>query len=399
MNEKLLTVGALTREIKRLLGESFGALWIEGEISGFKLHSSGHAYFMLKDAAAQLSCVMWKGNVSRSSVALRDGMKLHAFGNIEVYEPQGKYQLIVSAVKIAGEGELQQQFEQLKARLLAEGLFDLGRKRRLPTYPQRIGIVTSPTGAVIEDMKTVAARRWPLAELVLIPVKVQGTGAGQEIASAIEQFNRLPGIDLMVVGRGGGSLEDLWAFNEEVVARAIFNSRLPVVSAVGHEVDYTIADMVADLRAPTPSAAMEIILPDREQVIELVEQLGQRLRRTLSVKQRNLIEQVNTLAHHWAFRQPINLVMMAAQRVDEFHARMLTATSSGLTERKQRLARLQELLTAYHPQHILERGFSIVRDDQGHIVRHAKLLHKDSHISLTFAEGSAEASVTTISSP
>lgn len=398
MSDSVRTVSELTREIKRLLGESFGGVWIEGELSGFKIHSSGHAYFTLKDAHAQLSCAMWKQSVLRSNLAaLKDGVKVHAFGNIEVYEPQGKYQLIVASLRTAGVGELQQRFEQLKAQLQSEGLFELARKRRLPAYPHVIGIVTSPTGAVIQDMKTVAARRWPLAQLVLVPVKVQGEGAAQEIAGGIKRLNHEPGVELILVGRGGGSLEDLWAFNEEVVARAIFASKLPVVSAVGHEVDFTIADLVADVRAPTPSAAMEMILPDREQVRELVSELNRRLAKAVADRQREGRERVIALAHHWAFRQPLNLVLFAAQRVDDLQGRLQNVCTATLEQKRQALEQTQQLLTAYHPQHILARGFSIVKDARGNVLRGTQQLKSGDSISIQLADGAATADVTSVS--
>jgi exodeoxyribonuclease VII large subunit len=281
----------------------------------------------------------------------------------------------------------------LKARLQAEGLFDSARKRSLPKFPRSIGIVTSPTGAVIHDMQTIAARRWPATQLVLRPVKVQGEGAAAEIAQAIGEFNRSAAVDIIIVGRGGGSLEDLWAFNEEVVARAIFESKIPVVSAVGHEVDFTIADFVADLRAPTPSAAMELILPDREQVIDELANLRARLARALSEQQRYLRAQLEALTQHWAFRQPLNLVVMAAQRVDDLESRLQRSFGREIADKQAELGRLIELLQAYRPQAVIERGYAIARDPRGAVVRDASTLKPGDLLSLTLAKGEAQTTV------
>lgn len=250
-----LSVTDATRMIKTLLETTLPMMWIEGEISNFTHHSSGHMYFSLKDPTSQISCVMWKGRNRSMHFRPQDGMKVLVNGRVTVYERRGNYQLDVWQMLPGGVGALQQAFEQLKIRLSEEGLFDEKYKRPLPKYPRRIGIVTSPTGAAIRDLHSVLSRRWPSAELILRPALVQGTGAAEDIARAIEEFNEYGEVDVLIVGRGGGSLEDLWAFNEEVVARAIFHSKLPIISAVGHEIDFTIADFVADLRAATPSAA------------------------------------------------------------------------------------------------------------------------------------------------
>lgn len=316
-HEKIYSVTEITHEIKRVISAGFGALWIEGELSGYKRHSSGHHYFTLKDGGAQISCAMWKMHASRLTFEPQDGVKVQAWGNLEVYEPAGRYQLIVLAMRPAGIGDLQQAFEAMVQKLRTEGLFALERKRPLPRFPEMIGLVTSADGAALHDMRTVAARRWPAAKLVLAPVKVQGAGAAEEIAAAVDAFNRDGEADVLIVGRGGGSLEDLWAFNEEIVARAIFRSQIPVVSAVGHEVDTTISDLVADVRAPTPSAAMELVLPDRDEVGEELAEYKRRLGGRSTELLRTSHHRLRLLAQHWALRQPVNLVHMAAQRLDE----------------------------------------------------------------------------------
>ncbi len=373
LEDKIYSVSEITREVKRVIQEGFGALWIEGEISGYKRHSSGHRYFTLKDGGAQLSCVMWKGSASRLAFEPADGMKVRAWGNLEVYEPR-RYQLMVALMRPEGVGELARLFQVLVEKLKAEGLFERARKRPLPAYPEIIGLVTSGDGAALHDMLTVAARRWPLAQLVLCPVKVQGTGAPEEIAAAIAAFNRVSAADVIVVGRGGGSLEDLWAFNDEQVARAIFASRIPVVSAVGHEVDVTIADFVADERAPTPSAAMEILLPDRIEVGGYVAELARRLAARRTEKFRHLRQRLTALSQHWALKHPANVVHLTAQRLDDLETRLESAFTRSVHDKQTAVVRVKELLTAYHPRATLDRGYAVVQDPAGRIVRNAREL-------------------------
>ncbi len=253
MDRHIYTVSSLTHEIKMLLETSFPRLWVEGEISNYKAHSSGHIYFTLKDENAQIRCAMWRFKAGELLFRLEDGLKVIVEADIQVYEKSGNYQLIVQQLQPAGIGALQLAFEQLKQRLRAEGLFDEAHKKPLPTFPERVGVITSPTGAAIRDIISVVHRRFPAVQLILYPVRVQGEGAAEEIVHAIKDFNEFKEVDVLIVGRGGGSLEDLWAFNEEKVARAIYASRIPVVSAVGHEVDFSISDFVADRRAATPT--------------------------------------------------------------------------------------------------------------------------------------------------
>ncbi|HXX64370.1 MAG TPA: exodeoxyribonuclease VII large subunit, partial [Bacteroidota bacterium] len=265
-----LTVTELTRHIKQVLELGFPQLSVQGEVSNFKRHTSGHVYFTLKDEGAQLSCVLWRSRAATMHFLPGDGLKVVASGRISVYEVRGSYQLDVQSIRPVGVGELQAAFERLKKKLAEEGLFDEARKRALPPFPRRIGIITSATGAVLHDMMNVFRRRFPSLEVILSAVRVQGAGASEEIVQALDAFNEFGPPDVVILARGGGSLEDLWPFNEEPVARAIARSRAPVVSAVGHETDFTIADFVADLRAPTPSAAAELVVPDRRELLENV---------------------------------------------------------------------------------------------------------------------------------
>src|SRR5213082_145406 len=297
---KILTVAELTRAIRATLETKFGAVWVQGEVSNYKLHPSGHQYFTLKDQRAAIACVIFRNTLPPPVQALSDGAQVQIYGNVSVFEARGQYQLSVQILQTRGAGLLQAKFEALKRKLETEGLFDSARKRALPKFPRRIGIVTSPSGAAIRDILNVLRRRAPWLQILINPVRVQGSGAAQEIAVAIREL-ALPNkafapVDLIVVTRGGGSIEDLWEFNEEIVARAIFHSALPIVSAVGHEIDFTICDFVADLRAPTPSAAAELIVPD---IIDL---------------QRRVDGWARALA-----RQPLNRLRDAQQRLD--HAR------------------------------------------------------------------------------
>ena len=271
--KKILTVSELTLEIKHHLEEGFGEIWVEGEISNFRSPSSGHYYFTLKDGKSQIRGVIFRFMGRYLKFEPQDGLAVICRGKISVYEPRGEYQLILDYMEPKGIGALQLAFEQLKEKLEKEGLFDAARKKPLPLLPKKIGIVASPTGAAIRDLLNVIGRRFPNVGILINPVKVQGEGSAQEIASAIYELNTIPEIDVIVVARGGGSLEDLWAFNEEIVARAIDHSSLPVISAVGHEIDFTIADFVADLRAPTPSVAGELVVKDKAELSHLIDSL------------------------------------------------------------------------------------------------------------------------------
>jgi len=278
-SEHIYTVTELTRGIRSLLEANFGRVWVCGEVSNLKRHSSGHVYFTLKDDQSQLSIVFFKSDAARLRFKLEDGLQLNIEGRITVYERRGNYQLIASTAEPVGYGALQLAFEQLKKRLGEEGLFDEERKKPLPRFPQRIGVVTSPTGAAIRDILNVIERRFSTVEVILYPSLVQGEGAAEQISAGIGTLDREGKVDVIIAGRGGGSLEDLWAFNEEVVACAIFECKTPVVSAVGHEIDFTIADFVADLRAPTPSAAAELVVQERETIISEIAQLREGLMR------------------------------------------------------------------------------------------------------------------------
>lgn len=340
----VLTVSELTGMVRSLLEIEIGDVWVEGEVSNFRRQSSGHLYFTLKDEHSQLACVMFRGAAAAGGSLLADGNRVQLHGAVTVYEARGQYQLIVKVVQPLGRGALQAKFEALKAKLAAEGLFDAARKRPIPRFPRTIGIVTSPTGAALQDMLQILARRAPWVRVLVNPVRVQGTGAAAEIAAAIGEFttwargsNPTLQVDVLVVARGGGSLEDLWEFNEEAVARAIAASDLPVVSAVGHEIDFTIADFAADLRAPTPSAAAELLVPDTAVLRARLQATGELLRRSLSDWTERARERLQTIARGELLRAP-------RRRIDEERQRVDQASAALWREMKGRLDTLGHLL-------------------------------------------------------
>jgi exodeoxyribonuclease VII large subunit len=395
---KVFSVGELTEQIRRLLEKQIGRVWVSGEVTNFRAQSSGHVYFTLKDASAQIACVLFRGETISHRELISDGQKLLVQGDLSVYEPRGQYQLIVRAVELQGIGALQIAFEKLKQKLAAEGLFAPERKRPLPKYPQRIGLVTSPTGAALRDVLHVIQRRNPGLEIILAPARVQGDGAAKEIAGAIRLLNEFGAgkLDLILITRGGGSLEDLWAFNEEVVARAIFESAVPIVSAIGHETDFTISDFVADLRAATPSAAAEIITEGVFSSGRFLEQCRERIRQLLT---RQLANKQFLLAHNagrlirahprrkfqnWQQRLDdlqTNLTRCLKQRAR--HSQIILQNlserlhrirpSHSLKQRREQLRQLERRLNALGPQQVLSRGYSITMDaTTGAILKDAK---------------------------
>jgi exodeoxyribonuclease VII large subunit len=386
-NEKtVLTVTDITRQIKQSLETSFQRVWIQGEISNFKQHTSGHLYFTLKDEGAQLSALMWRSKVASLTILPEDGMKVIVRGSITVYPPRGNYQIDCDQIQPVGVGELQLAFERLKKKLAAEGLFDAEHKKPVPEYPERIGIVTSETGAALQDIRSVLQRRFPSVEVVLAPVRVQGVGAADEIAAAIKDLNRYGNVDVMIVGRGGGSLEDLWAFNEEIVARAIYDSRIPVISAVGHEVDFSIADFVADLRAPTPSAAAEMAVKDRSELIEVLRNMWYTMHRSIEEKVSSLRDSVNGFVASYAFNRPKDLLRESSQRVDELERSLLLASSHGLKLAERNHRALSQRLEALSPKAVLLRGYTIVRKE-GEVVMSSDDLNKGEVATIQFHDG------------
>jgi len=351
---RVYTVSELTRTVRGVLETEFDSVWVEGEISNLRIPASKHAYFVLKDEKSQVRCVMFRGSRSRMKYQPEDGDHVVLFGRFTVYDARGEYQIIVETLEPVGLGALQKAFEQLKEKLSKEGLFDEERKKPLPEFPWKVGVITSATGAAVRDILNIIRRRNPKVSVLINPVKVQGEGSAQEIATAIKEMNRLPDVDVLIVGRGGGSIEDLWAFNEEVVARAIAKSKIPVVSAVGHEIDFTIADFVADLRAPTPSAAAELTVPVLR---DIVGQLATLTRQAFVLTQRPIEDfkiHLERLIDRRFFRDPLHILSPLAQRVDDLNLRLTRSLSQGMILQKERLkSRVEQLFQASPAKAIL----------------------------------------------
>ncbi|MFH2056643.1 MAG: exodeoxyribonuclease VII large subunit [bacterium] len=392
--ERIYSISEITGEIKSVLESEFVGIWVEGEISNYKQHSSGHHYFTLKDKDAQLKAVIWRFTARSLRFALEDGMQVRAFGDITLYERGGYYQLRVNRIEPLGVGDLQKRFEQLKAKLAEEGLFDEARKKAIPAFPRSIGIVTSPTGAAVRDIINICRRRAPAARLIIRPAAVQGAAAAADIATAIEEFNRLGEVDVLIVGRGGGSLEDLWAFNEEVVARAIAGSKIPVVSAVGHEVDFTIADFVADLRAPTPSAAAELVTYDAAAILSFCRDAARRQTAALRRIAGELRRRWERAASARVLQRPEVLLEPAYQRLADVQTRLSQAAQSYQRERATRLDLATAKLAALAPENVLRRGYAIVRErEAGGIVMDGDALSRGQRVSIRFAKGERDAEI------
>ena len=435
---KIFTVAELSLEIKGLLEKRFPDVWVTGEVSNFRGATSGHLYFTLKDASAQIRAVCFRNQARYLKFKPQDGISVIARGHLSVYEARGEYQLYVDYLEPAGIGALQLAFEQLKQKLAAEGLFDVARKKPMPMLPRTVGVVTSPTGAVIRDILRVLKRRFSNMNVLLYPVKVQGEGAAEEIAEGVQYFNQQRAADVLIVARGGGSLEDLWAFNEEAVARAIAVSKIPVISAVGHETDFTIADFVADLRAATPSAAAELVVHRKEDFSDELRDRARRMTQSVRLAISEARERLAGLRMHYVFKAMLDRVGERARRVDDAVADLTRLVrekvaecresflhaSAGivrydfrrtirleraeleeravklnaefarlLAERRNKLVHIQTLLMERSPRTILDRGYSITRDAQGHIVRDAAQVSVGDDLSIRLARGELGARV------
>jgi len=393
-DRRIYSITEITREVKRILESAFPPIWIEGEISNFKKHSSGHMYFILKDENAQIPAVMWRGHNQRLFFTPQDGMKVLANGNITVYEKRGSYQFEVIQLQPAGIGELQLAFEQLKQKLRNEGLFDPENKKTIPKYPDQIGIVTSPTGAAIRDLVSVFSRRFPGVQLILSPVRVQGEGASEEIAQAIKDFNDYGKVDVIIVGRGGGSFEDLWPFNEEIVARAVFHSEIPIISAVGHEVDFSISDFVADLRAPTPSAAAELTVRNRDELIEFIQSSMERIYRIVREQISFNKEKISHLKNNYALKKPVDVIKQYQQRLDELIRNMELQFKFLMDLKKNTLTSLQKHLSSLSPESILKRGYTLCYNDKNEIlIKQAIDVEPNEKIIVQFYQGQLHSKV------
>src|SRR5436190_4926718 len=433
---KVFTVAELTRQIRGALETRFSAVWVQGEVSNYKLHPSGHQYFTLKDQRAAIACVIFRNTLLPTAQPISDGAQVQVYGSVSVFEARGQYQLNVQILQSRGAGLLQAKFEALKRKLEAEGLFDPARKRPLPKFPKQIGIITSPTGAAIRDMLNVLRRRAPNVAVIISPVRVQGSGAAAEIATAINELSARSdaweSLDLIVVTRGGGSIEDLWEFNEEIVARAIFNSEIPIVRAVGHEIDFTIADFVADLRAPTPSAAAELIVPDAVELGRRVNELANCLQRYWRNFLRENQTRLRFLSERTLARELMQRMRDAQQRLDltgellrRRLAQLVTDARAGLAARtqslkshdpkrelaarrtsltelqrrftaqaprllqnaQQRFQRVESILRVLGPEATLRRGYSITMDTEGNVIQTIAAVRRGARLKTRLADG------------
>ena len=391
---QVFSVTAITLAIKQMMEGVFRGVFVEGEISGLRQAQSGHVYFDLKDRDALLAAVMFKWDARKNGQDLQEGLQVRVFGDLTCYAKQGKYQIAVKTVEALHKGNLFLEFEKLKKKLQAEGLFDERRKRPIPAFPRRIGVVTSPTGAAIRDILSVLRRRSPNLEIILAPALVQGDGAAAQIAQGIADLNRLnPAPDVLLVGRGGGSMEDLWAFNEEPVARAIFESKIPVISCVGHEVDFTIADFVADLRAPTPSAAAELVVQNADGVAQHIAQLQKRLFQAVSLFYERAKARVELAVNSRIFKNPQLLTQEKEQLVDELSLALENAFEKRVQAAQNRLELLTQKLVALSPFSVLGRGYSITRKADGSVVSRVGQVQEQETIYIQVKDGMIYAEV------
>ena len=393
-----LTVSQLTARIKDLLESEFPSVWVAGEVSNFSRPQSGHCYFTLKDDQSQIRAVMWRGTATKLKFDLTDGLEIICRGHVDVYGPRGSYQLVVDELQPKGVGALELALRKLREKLASEGLFDPARKRRLPLFPRRLAFVTSPTGAAVRDFLEVLRRRWSGVEVLIIPARVQGDGAAAEIVAGIKTANRLAlRPDVLIVGRGGGSLEDLWSFNEEAVVRAIAASKIPTVSAVGHEIDVTLADLAADVRALTPSEAAERVVPAADEILKRLHAYRDRLRTSATRRLALAHSRLETIAAHRPFRRPFDLIHDRSRRLDELATRGTSALRSLIHDRQRRFARMAGQLQSLSPLAVLERGYTITQDaSSGNVIRSSRQLRVGQEIATRFAQDVATSTITSI---
>jgi len=420
--EKIFSVSELTRLIKIELEKTFPSVWVEGEISNYHKHHSGHVYLTLKDEDSQLRGVIWRSAAQKIPFEMENGLKVVCQGSVNVYEPRGEYQIIIEKIEPKGKGSLQLAFEQLKEKLNKEGMFDPEKKKKLPLLPKVVGVVTSPKGAAIVDIIKTLERRYSRLHMIIYPARVQGKGAAEEIVEGIQTLNSFPNMDVIIVGRGGGSMEDLWAFNEEIVARAIHKSLIPIISAVGHEIDFTIADFVADIRASTPSAAAEMVIEKEEALFDRVENLLKRLEHRIRYVIQDYKQNVSDLIHHHGFQNFKIKLMNLAQRIDELEIRSInyikksqqeiSGIKSGSVLNEERLIkfmmekigrlqskweRLSSELHNLSPLNILKKGYTLCwKDSTDKLIRKIEDIALDEKVTVTFYKGEFVCSVTGI---
>lgn len=395
--EKVYSVSSVNQYIKNMFSREYvlSVIFVKGEISNCKYHSSGHIYFTIKDASSQLACVMFRGDRGGLGFKMENGQEVIVGGSVNVYERDGKYQLYAKKIVLAGDGLLAEKYEQLKKKLQAAGYFDEDRKLPLPKYVKRVGIVTAKTGAAVQDMINICTRRNPYVQLVLYPAKVQGEGAAETIVRGIRILDEKE-VDVIIIGRGGGSIEDLWAFNEEIVADAIFECRTPVISAVGHETDYTIADFVSDLRAPTPSAAAELAVYDVRQALTELYEYKDRLARIILQKTESARDHIEYMAERMKYFNPQNQILQKRQYLLDIEEKLALLVNQILKDKKHELAMLAGGLDAVSPLKRLQSGYAYVSDEKHGMIDSVEKVKKDDSIRLTFTDGFVEADVQSV---
>ena len=395
MQQQVMTITALNEYIRGKMDADalLNAVAVKGEISNYKLYPSGHHYFTLKDENSALKCVMFKGNALRLRFRPENGMKIIAMGKVSVFPRDGAYQLYCTAMALDGIGDLYAAFEQLKKKLQAQGLFDPAHKKPIPKFPGTIGIITSSAGAAVHDMLRILNKRYPLAKVRLLPVRVQGVEAPGEIAAAIRYANYHRLADLLIVGRGGGSIEDLWAFNEEVVAHAIYDSEIPVISAVGHEPDVTISDFVADLRAATPSNAAELVVPDRDALSQTLDSISNAMANALSRQIRGYRQHLDVLSQSPALKSPTGYLEQKQRQLELMKNRLIAAENQNIARNTQRYIALTAKLDAMSPLKVLTRGYSMAQNDRGEVVRSISQVELGERIGISFSDGRIYATV------
>lgn len=391
VKEQIFSVSEITKSIKFILESTFEKISIEGEISNFKAHGSGHWYFNLKDEGAVINCTMWKGVNNYVFFSPEDGMKVIVTGRVTVYPPRGSYQIDVRSMKPSGVGELQAAFERLKRKLFDEGLFDEQYKKSIPAFPQKIGLVTAPDGAAVKDMISVAERRFPLVELVIAPTKVQGAGAAENIVENIHKLNYLKDIDVIILARGGGSIEDLWAFNEEIVAREIFKSKIPIITGVGHEVDFTIADFVSDLRAPTPSVAMELATPDIEELKNFIKDSYSLSCDLIEENLNEYEDDIEQFVNSYSFRFPFEKIRKFSQSLDFSTLKINNAIEKKMNIISNKIALVSKSLEAHDIEKSLKKGFALIKQNAKFVTR-KKNYSVNNPVTIKFYDGEIEIS-------
>ena len=391
--EKIFSVSEITTVVKELLEQNIGNIYVKGEISDLSMPKSGHIYFSLKDEFNTIRVALFKYAAGRLNLELKDGQEVIVFGKITIYGKKSEYQIIAQDIQMLGIGDLLIKFEKLKKKLVEKGLFDEARKRQIPKFPKKIGIITSITGAAIRDILNIISRRYTNLEILIMPVLVQGEEAPSQIIKAIKDFNEFDDIDVIIIARGGGSIDDLWAFNDENLAYAIYESRIPIISAVGHEIDFTIADFVADLRAPTPSAAAELVVPDKKELLKNLESLKKNIYSLVKTIIKRCSEKLKALIGRYGLKIPERIFDEQVQRIDDIIQNLDEVIDTKFKDMEEKLKSLTEKLNILNPLSILKKGFSIVYDSKGNLVKESNKVSKGEDVKIKLYKGKIVAEV------